>query len=379
MKTLSNFLLSACLLCVPVYGQINKEYNRFRTGDILIKQQVEYKNPGKTGMNVIWDFSNLKTVNEEYILSYESPPLESDSIYILGDRRFTRKSIGEDELIIGMEHNTMYYYRLTNDSLLQLGHENPSVEWEYTIPLVLIKFPLNYGKSTSATYQSKGLYSGSVKMQTQGSITTAADAYGRMILPSRDTLKHVLRVSTTQTIYDLPNKYYDNSLNNDKGKQVETCRWYSKGYRYPVFETVRNINLSDSTEIFSTAFFFPPQDHFYLDTDKDNLAVLDSLWNLEHTLPDDKNNLTPTPNLSYNFYPNPVESLLMLEYYLENATSVSVTMYSMDGKLIKSISMQKLDKGLHVETIDCTSLSKGIYILKLQIGQESVNEKIIKR
>ena len=39
----------------------------------------------------------------------------------------------------------MYYYRLVNDSLLQLGHENPSVLLEYTHPMMLMHFPLNYG------------------------------------------------------------------------------------------------------------------------------------------------------------------------------------------------------------------------------------------
>ena len=110
-------------------------------------------------------------------------------------------------------------------------------------------------------------------------MTTTADAYGKMILPSGDTLSPVLRVKTIQTIFDIPQDGSSVTFETDNaGKQLETCRWYSKGYRYPVFETIRNINLKDSTEIFKTAFFFPPQDHLYLDTDPENQALLDELW-----------------------------------------------------------------------------------------------------
>lgn len=380
MKRLYFFLFSS-LFISGISAQLNVAHNGLRVGDVILKQQVQYKSPGRSGENVIWDFSNLKTINDEYTLSYELPPLENDSIYILGDRRYLKKNTGENELIVGTEHYTMYYYRLKNDTLQQLGHENPSVKWEYTIPLLLMKFPLNYKENTSSAYLSEGLYSASVDMQTQGSITTTADAYGKMILPSGDTLKHVLRINTIQTIHDQSNQYSGDSLNIDKGKELETCRWYSKGYRYPVFETIRNINLSDSTEIFSTAFFFPPQDHLYLDTDKENLAVLDSLWNLEHNKNVD-NPITNPENgvkFSYNFYPNPVVAQLTLEYYLETPATVNITLYSMDGRLIKNLPASKQDKGFHSEYIDCNILVKGTYILRIEANGKVVSDKIIKK
>ena len=139
---------------------------------------------------------------------------------------------------------------MIHDSLLQTGHENPSVVLAYTSPIVQAVYPLNYGQSTSSQYRSEGLYSGTVGIQTKGTVTTVADAYGKMVLPSGDTLSPVLRVKTIQTIYDILNEdSYTIDESGNAGKQLETCRWYSKGYRYPVFETVRNINLNDSATI----------------------------------------------------------------------------------------------------------------------------------
>ncbi|MDH6309446.1 hypothetical protein M2451_002668 [Dysgonomonas sp. PFB1-18] len=388
MKTILLMLLSAFMGVLSLYGQLNTLHNHYRPGDVLIKQQVEFVNPGKTGVNQVWDFSKLKTINEEYTLTYDLPPLEGDSVYILGDIRYNKKNVSDNELIVGTEHNTMYYYHLSNDSLLQTGHENPSVKLEYSSPMVLIQFPLNYGQTVSSEYKSEGLYSGTIDIQSEGTITTTADAYGKIILPSGDTLSPVLRVKTEQTILDIPNKYsYNIDSINYKGKLLETCRWYSKGYRYPVFETVRNLNIADSTTIFSTAFFYPPQDHLYLDTDPENQALLDELWKETE---DNQNNTTDANNqdgktvtlediMTCRIYPNPVVSHMNLEYELKEDAKVSFELYSMEGLPIRKLQPKSRTKGIYNETIDCSNLQSRNYVLRITANDTFVNEIIIKK
>jgi len=372
---------------LSVSAQLNTLHNHYRPGDVLIKQQVEFVDPGKAGVNQIWNFSKLKTINEEYSLTYSLPPLEGDSIYILGDARYKKKEVSESELIVGTEHNTMYYYHLSGDSLLQTGHENPSVKLEYTTPMVLVQYPLIYGQSVISEYTSQGLYSGTIDIQTEGTMTTTADAYGKVILPSGDTLSPVLRVKTEQLILDIPNKYsYKIDSIDNRGKLLETCRWYSKGYRYPVFETVRNINIADRTTIFSTAFYYPPQDHLYLDTDPENQALLDELWkNAEN-----KNNDTSTDNqqgktvtlediMTCKIYPNPVESILNLEYDLKEDARVSFELYSIEGMPVKKISAKSKTSGVYNESIDCSNLNTKNYVLRIIANERFVNEIIIKK
>lgn len=377
MRSLFLTIIGIIAYALPCFCQLNTIHNHLRSGDVLIKQQVEYKDPGESGANRLWDFSNLKSVNDEYTLTYSLPPLDGDTIYIMGNRYFNKEDIQNNELIVGTEHNTMYYYHFINDSLLQLGHENPSVVLEYTTAVTQLTFPLNYGQSVSSSYQSKGLYSGTVDISTRGSLITKADAYGKMILPSGDTLSPVLRVRTEQTIYDTQT----DSL-SENGKQLETYKWYTKGYRYPVFETVRNINLSDNTEIFGTAFFFPPQDHLYLDTDPDNQALLDELWNMDkEDAIEDKTTKTVTlmDIMSCKIYPNPVESIMNLEYELKEDAKVAFELYSLDGMPVKKIAPRSKSKGMYYETLDCSTLYPKNYVLRITANGTFVNQIIIKK
>lgn len=389
MKRITFTLLMTIGMAYPVFGQLNTLHNHFRPDDVLIKQQVEFTDPGQVGENKLWDFSKVKTINDEYTLVYSLPPLLDDSIYIMGDMHFLKKDIHDNELVVGTEHNTMYYYRLTNDSLLQLGHENPTIKLEYISPMTLMNFPLNYGQTVLSDYKSKGLYSSTVDMQSRGQMITSADAYGKMILPTGDTLSPVLRVKTIQTILDKsaytlnPENIDTASEDQDKGIQLETCRWYSKGYRYPVFETVRSTKLNDNSEIFSTAFFFPPQDHLYLDTDPDNLALLEELWNMDKDKSNTNNPTAKTVTLdnlmSCKIYPNPVESQMNLEYDLKQDAKVSFELYSIEGLPIRKIKAQQKAAGTYAEAIDCSTLRPNNYILRIIANNLFVNEIIIKK
>ena len=378
-----------------VFGQISKVHNVIRSGDKIVKQQVEYIDPGKEGKCVVWDFSSLKSINDEYSLDYSTAPLLNDSIYIMGYDKFAKKNKGikAEDLIVGTEHNTMYYYRIKGDSLLLLGHENPVVKLQYVNPYIQYIFPLNYGKAIKHSYTTQGLYSGTEAIHTEGVVETTVDAYGVMVLPTGDTISPVLRVKTIQSIKDMI------SSNNTVGaevdinkispaisdKQLETYRWYTKGYRYPVFETVRNINTESNEILFATSFFFPPQDHLYLDTDPENQRILDEMWDMsekEKSNNSDSNKeqqVVPIENLvSYQIYPNPISTNLNIGYTMKVDNPITIQLFSLEGNLVKQVKKDWLTKGDYQESINCSNLNQGNYILRITINNSFVNEKIIK-
>jgi hypothetical protein len=95
---------------------VRREFNLPRAGDRVVKQQVEYKDPGRAGANVVWDFGQLKAVNAEYRLSYSEPRRNfRTGSYILGCDTFP----AADSLLVGREHFTNYFYR-EHDSILYL-------------------------------------------------------------------------------------------------------------------------------------------------------------------------------------------------------------------------------------------------------------------
>lgn len=265
-------ILTAWLLGIPALlsaqHSLQSGLNMFRAGDELIKQQVGYKDPGLAGAGVLWDFSRLETVNEEYALAY---------------------STSDDSLITGTEHLTRYHYALQNDSLLLWGFNNQTTRLQHVQPELLLKFPVNYGDTVKTHYYAHGKYSNRLEMDVLGTIETGADAYGTMVLPGNDTLQQVLRTHTVKQMVEdirpINDSYYDKLksppvISPDSIDQrlesdsvlfvVETFRWYEKGCRYPVFETVRSweqrrtdsesdSNSESESEFLSTAFFYPPQ------------------------------------------------------------------------------------------------------------------------
>lgn len=371
------------LFILPIYAQLNADHNRLRAGDVIIKQQVEFKDPLKAGVNLLWDFSQLHLINDEYELVYSQPPLVGDSVYVMGYNTFEKSGIKNVDLIVGTEHNTMYYFYQNLDSLLLIGHENVAVKQENLQPIINLKFPLNYGGiPSSSSYKARGLYSGTVAIQSEGNVIMFADAFGKMILPSGDTINPVVRVKTEQTILDI-SKDLLSDIENDKGRLLNSYRWYSKGYRYPIFETVECINLNTDSTLFSTAFYFPPQEHLYLDTDPVNLELLEKLWGFTDEGCDNSNSVDLIDShdykRNYKIYPNPVKDILNIEYLQEKDSPVNIIMATIDGKVVKNIFKKRQQAGDQFEQVDCSKLLTGVYLLKVVSGDVVINERIFKK
>ena len=375
---MKNLLLSVVLLSgfsLFARHRLTGNHNMMRPGDEIVKQQVEYKDPGRSGENVLWDFGKLTSINDEYSLIY---------------------SVGEDSVIIGTEHRTMYYYSLSGDSLLCKGFENPTTLMINEHPELLLKFPVSYNDSTYCRYNGNGKYSDFLKISAMGSMSSKADAYGMIILPDKDTLKNVIRVHTIKKIAEgseplffsqadtLPppivtSDSIDYRLANDTVLlAVETYRWYAKGYRYPIFETVKSITEKQGQErdFFEVAFFYPPQEHYYLADDAENLSELFGDGEEDPT-PGLKPN--PGDTFSYNFYPNPVDRVLHIEYYIDRSSNVEIGIFDMHGiRLFDNRLLSQLP-GVHTSSVDMSDYARGNYVLKITTGASSKESIILKK
>jgi hypothetical protein len=381
MKThfyIAVFLLSGIPGILSAQHVLKSELNGFRPNDILYKQQVEYKDPGRTGAGVLWDFSRLNVVNDEYELFYSEL---------------------NDTVIIGTEHGTNYHYALRNDSLLLWGFENATTKLNNVQPEIQLKFPVNYGDTAKSYYYAHGKYSNRLEMDVMGTIETVADSYGMMILPNRDTLRHVLRTRTVKYIAEdtrpVSDAYYeklesplsisadsiDRRLANDSTIFVmETFRWYEKGYRYPIFETVRSWEqyaAASDNEFLAAAFFYSPQEQYYLEEDEENLALLDEMEE-ENTSPAI---VDPWEGLTYNIFPNPVKnSDLNIEIYLpKNVNNVRVQAGTTMGAIVSGKNFGAFPEGAHTFQIDAWSLPAGNYILDIWLDEKLISEIIMKR
>ena len=323
------------------------------------------------------------SLDPEYKLTYYNVPPFNDSTYLVLRDSIPVSKLEYGDLIAGVEHYTAYYYRVVDDTLYTIGFENPVTLMKHKPPLLTIPFPFSYGEEAICDYNSKGLYSSKEPVKTEGNIQLQADAYGKMVLPSGDTLGNVLRIRSLQTIIDA-----DTTITEDQSKlnmECETFRWYSKGYRYPVFEATRIFNLDDTTkaEIFATSFFFHPLEHLYLEQDSANLAVLDSLWNIGTPKEPENNGEEgglPPLNLVYNYFPNPVRDILYIEFHFDFAAPVTIGLYDINGLPIQLINKGELPAGFHREEINCSMLLPArSYLIRLSVRDEVVGGAVMKR
>lgn len=75
-----------------------------------------------------------------------------------------------------------------------------------------------------------------------------------------------------------------------------------------------------------------------------------------------------SPSLNLTNFPNPVVSSTRLSFFAPEAGEVTISVYSMSGQLIKSITEGTIDAGNHELILDATDLSKGYYICKLSLS-----------
>jgi uncharacterized delta-60 repeat protein len=82
------------------------------------------------------------------------------------------------------------------------------------------------------------------------------------------------------------------------------------------------------------------------------------------------------PN-DFNFYPNPSNGIITIDYKLAEETKLSLSLYDYGGKKVKDIFMNELRKsGTNKEEIDITPFQKGIYLL---IFSDENSNKIVKK
>lgn len=80
-----------------------------------------------------------------------------------------------------------------------------------------------------------------------------------------------------------------------------------------------------------------------------------------------------------NILPNPFTNQTQINYTLENSGSVSIGIYSADGKQVKEVMQNKHNEaGTHQLQLDGIQLSPGIYFIQLTSGDREIIEKLHK-
>jgi len=351
-------LILICLCCEATVGAIAQhslttDRNAYRAADQIVKQQVDFKDPGSSGRALTWDFSVLQPINEEYALKYFIP----DS---------TRM-----DTLCGMEHRTRYYYMQKRDSLWAIGFENATTFMEYLSPELRLKFPFSYGDTLFSYFEGKGEYSHRLKLSVKGYTRVEADASGELLLPDLVSVKNTLRVRTL--------RYYTETGKDSLEMMLDTYAWYADGIRYPVFESIKtnimkrrkNINGSETvkdTTVFTTSFYYPPQ----LQTSQvqtDSLPDSPPLGELEGA---------EAVFTEAQLMPNPVEQNLHIRYKLVRPARIWFTVHTNGGVGICQTAPQDLSEGHYENNINMGHLPTATYVLYVHVDDMVLQRVVVK-
>ena len=129
-------LFSGGMAAAQAQTVLQQDTHMFREGDVILKQEVQYKSPGRSGKNVVWDFSELTPLENEYRESYD----RMDSLFTCS----------------GM--NATYQYRFSGDSLLCVGYFNQLLQVRHLLPELIMHYPLTYSDSICSFYYGEGKY-----------------------------------------------------------------------------------------------------------------------------------------------------------------------------------------------------------------------------
>lgn len=362
---------------------LSKIDNTPRPTDRLIKQQVDYLEPGDSGLNIVWDFSQLNPVNDKYELKYESYSEESDTI-------------------MGKEHQTMYYYRLTGDTLHLLGYENPTTLITYNKPEVRLVYPLPYKRAITEYFEGAGNYSDCLSIRLQGISTVTNDAVGKIVLPGGDTLQHVIRVHTSKKMveqmypilpfrlkhdtvpYILNKDSIDFHLSKDSIRlEIDTWCWYAEGYRYPVFESIQSVayRFNEAHSHFNTSFYYPPHEQYYgLRSDPDNQQKRDVQDEKQYQVEESsKNNLRKYHDeiIQYAYHMDSDGNIHLNYKILEDAV-ITISLFDLQGRQLANPRTKTCPAGEFNEILPLNQLPSGEYLLRLTVGEKVYGEIFMK-
>ena len=361
MKKLRKCLLLfwglALTLGVSSQNLLTKDDIGFRAGDFE-RRSIAYFDPGNSGSNCLWDFSDLDIAEKTQTIV--------QTIDSLGQMTVT-------------DNKQMTYYEMRGDSLLEIGHETPLKEMSYYKTPCSMKYPMALGDSISKTFEGFGVYCGDHYYKEKGVCNVIVDGIGDIILSETDTLRNALRVYKLRS-YSIAMDMEPLKLDSSELKQVieERYEWYVKGFNKPVLETITCSSYSNLSPLGTTQYAFCNLPDFSM-LDLENHQSGNS--NNESNSNDNNNNDEDGQNSQQDvihYSVNVNGNHVNIEYALDADANITMLLANNMGMLFMSNHFsQGAGEGYHAD-FDIGSLRPGVYVLYINVNGKVYQEKIRK-
>ena len=337
-----------CMLCLYSYGQtISYATNGPRSGDKYKMEVVPFFSDGERGTDALWDFSSLRGNGESIDIEY---------------------FYGKDFVLMSVDTKTIRKYDLTEDTLKLIGYENPLSHVDYTTPIALVSYPFNYGYSITNNYEGEGTYCKTLNIRNRGTYIVEADAEGVLVSHEGDTLKNILKIHMTR-VSSLSMHAKTDTLFEDTARMKqeieETCQWYARGYRYPLYETISTTYYDNMTQVscIQNAYRYMTEEQSMMkDSVNEEILQRDSLAAIA-----EKDIIHYSVDMS--------GSNLTISYDLDEDASINAMVCSKMGVLYMRKSERQPAGTDYQLSFDCTGVRHDDYILYLNVNGKVYSEK----
>ena len=79
----------------------------------------------------------------------------------------------------------------------------------------------------------------------------------------------------------------------------------------------------------------------------------------------------------FNVSPNPASDLFTLSYELDKAQAVNVALFDITGRKVRQLITKQQVAGTHSTTVNAKELSAGVYLLRIQVGNQLTTQKVV--
>lgn len=295
----------------------------------------EYMEPGTSGAEKIWDFSQIVAKNEfvgRIISAYNEEEF--------GD--------ANTKLI---EFTTSFFFDIDESGIYQVGYasQDNKTQVKYEQPFEKLKFPFTYKDNYATSFSGNYLYNGKSIGDIDGNGVIEADAWGELKLPNETVYTNTVRVKTEK------NYTITYSPTSSTTVEILTYRWYNDVHRYPLLVLTEYKTFSNS---------------------KENISY-QAAYNINAVNSSGLNNKVLTGE-KVTLYPNPTNEELFLNIEAEDYQSAKLAIIDVTGKtIINDFDVELVPGENSLDLSDeMQSLTAGTYLLRIKAGEQLIIKEL---
>lgn len=356
MKRRQLVLLAVLMMVAPwAYAQtvLTEQSHGLLPGFNNNMRLTEHNNPGSAGAGQVWDYSDLKDMGP-FVGQNIDPAVANTPVQFMTSNAV----LNEGSLFAFLDTNPD---RLLVQGL-RTGNPNAPLIRSYYEPVVKMKYPFSFGDRHESYTEGVETAANATSVPFSYEYDIVADGEGTLLLPGT-SLKNALRVLTTQTInYQHPNYSYG------YGYTILTYRWYVQSHRFPVLVLIYSQDRDGKLHFLQGAY---------------NPVVQPADETVELPIAADARvkDLPAVASASvadFNVYPNPFSTQLNIAYTLDNAANVRITLYNVNGQLVRTLYHGQDEAGAYARNFSgaVSSLPEGQYIVIVGANGQTISRMV---